>query len=299
MITIDELRQKHSIHSELAVLTGVIQVKVKGAILGTEPHYATIGCPKLQFDPAGELLLDNSVGQNGAAIEAYFTRQSVAPDIQALLSCEGSPNNMIHLLFGQKNTPPHPAAAKVLKEAGDLFKAREGQPLFLVALPIFYSGKGAGSGSYVGGRLRPFGLFDQAGEALWINPEAQTVSVDVKGTKLMKADFPATQKQRSVTVIAPPVVAPPAAPEAHWYDKLSEVYAKSYKSSGMNLHQFVLAKRADRLLENGQAPTKTEAMKLARAEYAEYAAAKAPATTEPEPVPLPSLSKPRLTQARV
>lgn len=283
----NDLAQKLSLNPRAVVLVGTLRERMKtsevGQISGFAPHSTVRGCPPVQFDANGEMLPGT---HEAAAIEADFTEQYQRPELAAIAGGYGRALNMVHLLFGRAGTAPNAAEAAVLREAGETFRRSLGRPTFLVAVPTL----AAGSYGVAQGRLCPLGLFSDSGEAIWLHPIAV-------GT-LLKADFPATQLHRSLTPKPPaPVIVPVVAPEPHWYEKLTAIWkAKQPRFTPAKLHETVLDRRAERLVDDGLAKTKTEGLAIAKREHAAYVAATATPAIEEAPA---APTKTRLTSARI
>lgn len=278
-----ELAKKISLDPRAVVLTGTFRERVKnsdsGQISGFLPHHAMRGCPVLQFGADGELV---PVQPEAGAIEADFSEQPMA-ETSAITNSYGRPLNMVHLMFGRQGVAPNHGEARVLKEAGETFRRAIGQVTHLVALPVFTSAQYG----VAAGRLFPLGLFTQNGDAIWVNPVATG--------KLLKADYPSTQVQRSVA--ATPAVQASAQPKANWYELTSTMLAKSTKLTGKKLHDLVLDSRANQLVIAGQAPDLAAGLRQAKQDYEEMQnAAKPP--MPPLPAPKGGAAK-RLTSARV
>ena len=278
-----ELAKNIALAPRAVILTGNLTERFKNSeadqakISGFEPHYAMTGCPRVQFNPHDEFI---PMQQAGAAIEASFTEQFTQPEFSAIATNYGRALNMVHLQFGRQGLTPTPTEAKVLREAGELLKrASGGQALHLVAFPIFTSA----AYGVAAGRLYPLGVFNQAGEALWLNPLAV-------GT-LLQAAYPATQIQRSMT--APVVIAAPAAePKTNWYATMSASLGKATKLTGAPLHNLVLGQYADQLVLQGKAADRKAALEIAKREY------EASRPSMPE-LPKPKTAAKKLTSARV
>ncbi|WP_415907036.1 hypothetical protein [Oleiharenicola sp. Vm1] len=278
-----ELAKKISLDPRAIVLTGTFRERVKtsdsGQISGFIPHHAMRGCPVLQFGTDGELV---PMQQEAGAIEADFSEQPM-PETSAITSAYGRPLNMVHLMFGRQGVSANPGEARVLKEAGETFRRTIGQVTHLVALPVFTSAQYG----VAAGRLFPLGLFTQNGDPIWVNPVAVG--------KLLKADYPATQVQRSVA--ATPAAQVVSQPKTNWYELTSATLAKSTKLAGKKLHDLVLDTRANQLVIAGQAADQATGLRMAKQDYETMQnAAKPP--MPPLPAAKTSAAK-RLSSARV
>ena len=263
------------------VFTGSLAERTKnsdaGQISGYAPHYTVKGCPLLQFD-AGSSMIPSFA--EGSAIEADFKEQA-RPEMAAFFSAYGRPLNMVHLAFGRQGVPPNAAEAKVLKEASEIFREINGQPVFLVALPILSSA----AYGVAAGRLAPIGVFRQSGEALWLHPGAVGV--------FLKASYPVNQSQRSTTAVTAPAAAP-AAPAIDWYGMMSTSLGKSTKLTGAKLHNLVISSYADQLMIQGKKSNKADALAQAKLDYDTLKG------TNSEPLPkTPAKPAQKLTSARV
>ena len=216
------------------------------------PHYATAGVAPVQW--TGDVAIREA---QGAQIEIHFalSPSSYPGEPGAIAYTTVRRGDLLQLTFGRQGVPPTAAAYRVLREAGATLDRimRQSQEIFLVAYPSFSPGKfGA-----VNGRLHLLGLFSLEGEPLYVNPEALRDG-------LFKADFPVSQKERSLiddTLAAAPQAA--AASES-WYDRLSSVLSAFFK--GKDLHQAILKARANELVEKGVAPNLETAIALAAAD---------------------------------
>jgi hypothetical protein len=275
------------------ILSGTLTERTKqsavGTISGFSPHHTVQGCPPLRFDDNGEALPDNP---NAAAIEASFV-EAPSSKLGDILSGYGRQLNMVHLQFGKSSIAPTPPEAQVLREAGEIFRRNVGVPTLLVVLPIH----AAGAYGVSQGRIYPIGLFNTDGKCQWLHPNAH---------HFIKAEFPANQVHRS-TAPKPTQPAPQAAPpEPHWYPRLMALWEeKKPNASKTDIHELVIDRRAERLLDDGIEPTKTKAIAAARKEAQAFRQSQTPAaaplrtSTGPQPAQTTKLPAPKLTSARI
>lgn len=246
------------------VLSGSLKGRSKksdaGIISGFTPHYACRGCPIGVFDPSGEF---TSTLAEGLCIEADFDESSAVGMSSALSSYGGRSMNMVHLTFGRSGIAPNVAEAKAVREAGDLLRGMTGQPAFLAALPILT----AGQYGVALGRFYAIGLFKQDGEPIWIHPGAQQAG-------FLTCELPKHQKQR--TLDPSPTFTVPAP------DLFAEIYERmkaATGSSGLNLHNQVIAAYTSQLIISGTAKTQADATNMARDAYERFKKAAA----DPQP----------------
>ncbi len=237
-MTPTELASTIKLNPRAVVISGSLTARTKnsaesGEISGFSPHHARKGIPLVPFEgdePA-------PVHMEGACIECDIREQSILP---AAAASYGRTLNLVHLIFGNENTCPTNNEFKCLREAGEILKANVGQPVHLAALPILLSG----AYGVAQGRLYVLALFDHAGNCLFLNPAA-------KDAKILQAEYPQTQKIRSLAIqvaqVAPAPAPAPVAAIPGWYPAMADTIATLMKLKGAKLHEAVLNTRASQV----------------------------------------------------
>ena len=263
--------------------TGEAKTKFSGLI----PHYATGGCPLVEWNGDQPI----QVG-NGAQIEMHFEEDLAASfpgfDKGSYIPYNGlRKGTLLQLSYGKQGIAPTTGGYRVLREAGMLLNKLKasGKKVFLVS----YAWLSPGSMGAVVGRFHLLGLFSLDGEPLFIAPEA----ID---NGIFKAEWPADQKERSLAGSLGAQAAAQA--EAGWYEDLKGVVLSINPSAkGDNLHKSILNARASQLVQRGLAPDLATAMITVTAD-APSALPTAPAKPSANPAPKPAPASSRGTSGK-
>ena len=263
--------------------TGEAKTKFSGLI----PHYATGGCPLVEWNGDQPI----QVG-NGAQIEMHFEEDLAASfpgfDKGSYIPYNGlRKGTLLQLSYGKQGIAPTTGGYRVLREAGMLLNKLKasGKKVYLIS----YAWLSPGSMGAVVGRFHLLGLFSLDGEPLFIAPEA----ID---NGIFKAEWPADQKERSLAGSLGAQAAAQA--EAGWYEDLKGVVLSINPSAkGDNLHKSILNARASQLVQRGLAPDLATAMITVTAD-APSALPTAPAKPSANPAPKPAPASSRGTSGK-
>jgi hypothetical protein len=255
-----ELAKQLKLHPRAVIMRGRIEPRSKnqGTLSGFMPHYATVGCPLVQWSGANAL-----PEPSAAEIEFGFVEQGFP--MPSALAASPRQSNLVQLVFGGMGQSPSLGGYRVLREAGDALKriSDEKRELLLVALPLFIPAKFGAAG----GKLYFVGAFGTDGVPLYLHPEAVG--------KILTTDFPANQKERSVAPeLAQPIPSPAA--EASWYKELAVGMGAATGLKGHKLHEAVLRARAGQLVDRKVAKDQKEGLGMARTDADKFLTPAAP-----------------------
>jgi hypothetical protein len=205
--------------------------KNKGDLQGLTPHYATGGCPKVEYLPNGTAL-----EKTDAAEIEFSLIESRIPLPSAATTYTGKAS-IVQLVFGGPGTAPNQAAYRVLHEAGlKLSRAMRSEERFLVALPQVKPDKGG----ICSGRYYFAGLFGLGGDAIYLNPDAIEA-------KLLTAAWPDDQRERTTR---DPVLNAPARDGDSWYED-AVALAKELTSDETRIREAAINARTRMLSARG------------------------------------------------
>lgn len=246
--------------------TGEAKTKFSGMV----PHYATSGCPLVEWNGDQPI----QVG-NGAQIEFHF-EEDLAASFPGYENGSWIPYNglrkgtLVQLTYGKQGVSPTTGGYRVLREAGMLLNKvkASGKKVYIVS----YSWLSPGSMGSVVGRFHLLGIFSLEGEPLFLAPEALDNGI-------FKADWPTDQKERSLAGSLGAQAAVKA--EAGWYEDLKAVVlSMTPTAKGAGLHKTILNARASQLVQRGLAPDLETALITVAAEV--------PSVPEASPAAAPS-----------
>lgn len=287
-MNIQEFAAKIRLHPCASVRVGRVMDREKSTgeakvkFSGLQPHYATAGCPMVEWAGDRPLPFDN-----GAQVEFHFEEDQAAsfPGMERGSWIPYSAlrkGTLVQLTYGRQGVAPTLGAYRVLREAGFLLNKikASGKKVFLVS----YSWLSPGTMGSVVGRNHLLGIFSLEGEPLFISPEAMDNGV-------FQAEWPEDQKER--TVAGNPAAHAAIQADAAWYEELKGVILTfNPKAKGDELHQSIIKARAAQLVQRNLAPDLESAIITAAME----AQASATAAATPAPAAAPKAT-PKATPA--
>lgn len=253
-MTRNELALAIKLDSRASLLHGQLEARSKGPISGFTPHYATAGCPVVEFLGDGRARPE----PQGAEIEFLLVEDDF-PLPRTRTSFAAKQGNLVQLLYGRQGQAPTGGEYRVLREAGvriqQTFQTR--QPVYLASLPILTPDRYG----IMSGRHYLLGLFDNSGQALWLNPAGLEGHV-------LTAAYPESQRERSCEDLAQAVEH-----GTEWYAALRTRAIKLVEKAGEKptegrVHNEVVTLRAQLYVEQGLAPKDAKLRAKAEADIA-------------------------------
>jgi hypothetical protein len=258
-VTRAELAQQLRLDSRAILMHGRLEGRPKVDHSGFMPHYATNGCPLVEYQADGRARPE----PQGAEIEFLITEDDF-PLPRAKAAYSQRQGNLVQLMFGREGEAASAGELRVLREAGLQLQAVQlsRAPVYLAALPILTPDRFG----IMSCRLYLLGVWNDAGAPLWLNPLALDSQV------LLDTNYPDSQRERSCEAdAAAPAREAATAPPAEWYGSLRIAATKAIEHAGDKptegrIHKEVIERRLG--FYEGQGIANKDARARATAEVA-------------------------------
>jgi hypothetical protein len=240
-MTDKELAKQIGLTPNAVLFKGIIHEHKKSGMPSMTPHYAAFGNPPVTMNPEdlkpyGAQLEFQLMGVKGIYDEAFVGQ---------------TPKYFMQQIYGPRNLGPSIQEVRALHEASRILRGFVGREVYIVTMPILFSGQ------TTGGRLWPVAVFTLDGAPIYVEPRAADKGV------FCSVPFPETQEIRTLRIVE--AASAPAATQGAWFPALLKA-AKGQGLEGAAAVKKALDLRVASLEEHG---AETESARIAA--YNDYA----------------------------